>query len=309
MYGVSNLDDQANMTFPLGPLNKTSGLVMNALQVPSQTWNFSRNLTEGNFTWVDLPESPGRPSLAALWTVPVITRNGIYGQETMQLPCTVDARWLPIGASFDPVDSKALAVDIDISRQDSCLNLGKSRVSNRQSGQLRIERSWAAALDAQGPKIEQLEDITLMKQLFFRFIRASKIVPNGLTYVPYRSEIYLQDLDSAKILTSRMLSGILSAVIANGLASVSNNEAPAFVEGNTHLTIAGLEDERITLPPDMRDPRKWTEISFNVHRFGYGYAWKQSSTVQFGVSMLLIYLTLTTFFVIYLLHRILIQQQ
>ena len=61
--------------------------------------------------------------------------------------------------------------------------------------------------------------------------------------------------------------------------------------------------------PEWGDPRSWTELSFDVHRFGYGYAWRQSTTVRFGVSVLLIYLMLTTVFVMYLLYHTLIQRQ
>lgn len=227
VFNSSNLDDQANMTFPL--LNKPSGLDVNVLQVPSQTWNFTRNLTERNFTWVDL-ESSGT-SLAALWTIPIVTRDGIYGQETMQLPCVVDARWAPIDASFDPSDSKALKVNVDIARQDSCLNIRNSQASNRRSNQIKIERSWAAALDVRSPAPGNTS-ITDMQQLIDRFIRVSPHVPNGKVFdLPLLTEMTeTLDLDTAKTLTSRILSSILSVIIVNGLASVGGRLPPAFMK-------------------------------------------------------------------------------
>jgi hypothetical protein len=118
-----------------------------------------------------------------------------------------------------------------------------------------------------------------------------------------------------------MLATVLATVTTDGLARIAGNgvwpySTPIFVqeESPSNLTgifpqtdqAGGFSEPLNTTAAHLKD---WLRLDIVVQRFGYGYQWRGSKTVQFGISVLLVHVAMAVGHLLYMLWTIVVKQQ
>lgn len=320
VFTPSTIHNQTEMMFPLQ--NVIPDIDPALLQVPSYVWNFSRPLKDENFTWVQLPDFAGAPSIAALFTVPTIGgfSNGTLLQSIMQLPCTVDAKWIPVDISFDPASSDLVEYELSSSIPDSCLELPKTRRPSQRPKRIKIDTSWADAINYPVSKHPSStnETVGFLAKVLHGYVgnSSSPDLPDGVTFDPPRPQGVRPSADipadQYMQLIAITFSRILSMAVVDGLALLGSEIEPGFVtkypNGTLKMSspVTNLVSRLDGTDDELQD---WLKLDFGVQRFGYGYSWNQSPTVRFGITVLLVYAALATGFILYVLHRTLIRRE
>jgi hypothetical protein len=70
--------------------------------------------------------------------------------------------------------------------------------------------------------------------------------------------------------------------------------------------VGGFTEPLNTTAASLKD---WLRLDIEVQRYGYGYQWRGSKTVQFGISVLLVHVAMAVGHVLYVLWTIIVQQQ
>src|SRR2546423_670122 len=81
-FNRSDTSNLANMAFP--KLTQDPSIDPKLLHVPKWTWDYPRRLNSSNFTWVEIPKTPGGPSIGGVFTVPVTEREPEAGSPLFQ---------------------------------------------------------------------------------------------------------------------------------------------------------------------------------------------------------------------------------
>jgi hypothetical protein len=288
----------STITFPYDQLvGKTADAVQpQEWTIQTPTSDFSEGLVM--FEWVDLPEQATPfPVIGALF------RFSTKAVAHTMLPCTVTASWVPVKTWLDPrIDSTVL--------QDSSdpLTIVSDPLSMLQSQPITIQRDWADLLNAPSGTTLWVTQYNLSiieaEVAAYGYPDADgfwRIQPPG--YIPW------------------LFATPLSLQIADGLAEFSSvhNSCSAYIYNynRTHpsnsytllLDDVDLESNITWYPPDepfdvvaRRNTSQWTEIEWEVLRFGYGWGFN-GITIYFAATILLLHAVLAIIHVLFALSQ------
>jgi hypothetical protein len=319
-FNRSNTSDLTSMTFPM--LSNDSPSVMH---VPEWTWNYARPMNSSNFTWVPLPETSGGPSIGAVFTIPVTQRQDYRGSPWYQaselVACSVFAQWAPVDTWYEPTTNDQVVYSVSDSNAESCLNSPLSPLTTREAINITLDMGYANAINT------PIDFVTGPESVFYgliqNFIVASIDLPGALMFQSPFTTTSNGTFASNQTERSRsmMLATVLATVTTDGLARIAGNgvwpySTPMFVqEGSpSNLTgifpqtdeVGGFTEPLNTTAASLKD---WLRLDIEVQRYGYGYQWRGSKTVQFGISVLLVHVAMAVGHVLYVLWTIIVQQQ
>ena len=287
-----------------------------------------------NFTWIDLSSSYGGASLGAMVILPYLIGydNGV-AQASWVLPCTIDARWIDSELSFDPNNNDLVESNITTPSDFSPLNDNAGASSDSWTSQgpswgvsnaIVIDTAWADLLNAPGIVVSSAGsadfNTTMMQSLLLQFTTnhtfngTSPFLETGASYslfeAPYYSFIGNTSVNTstAGAAAAVTVESILAMTIAEGLSRSTYYEAfpflilnddPNDIKSDYIAVQTGPSSGGVVDHTNAAKLREWTSFTFTVQRYGYGYAWTESRTVQFGLTVLMIYVVIAVLYIGY----------
>jgi hypothetical protein len=322
-FDRSNTSDLTSMVFP--KLGNDPPIDAKLMHVPKWTWDYSRPMNSSNFTWVPLPKTPGGPSIGAVFTIPLTVQDdyptGPWHQSSELIVCSVYAQWAPVDAWYEPTTTDQVDYSIADSNVESCLDSPLSPVTTREAINITLDMGYANAINA--PIDFVTGDEPALYGLIQPFISPSGVLPGATTfYSPYTAtKNGTFAMDQTIQSRSMMLATVLATVTTDGLARIAGNgvwpySTPIFVEEESPSNLTGIfpqtdqtggfTEPLNTTAAHMKD---WLRLDIEVQRFGYGYQWRDSKTVQFGISVLLVHVAMAVGHLFYMLWTIVVEQQ
>ena len=329
----ANPGSASSVRFPTDQLNNFTDTAYPQVgwEVDPSLYNFSRPINATNFTWVDLTSptkntSQAGASLGALVTLPFVQGNDTYWgpQESMLVPCTIDARWAISDFSFDPTNNNVITSNLSDPLQFALGNPFPSDAASQQellqiTNAIAIDPKWAEMLDVSGILATNESNAefntTMMMSLFDTYVRFGTYnasdhedTPTFLNFFPPSNNIsvYGEQVD-----WTQTVSTIISMVVTEGLSrSVYKDGGEVFVlkdEPNNVTILSPDEQGSVSNVPysitdgttvdDLKSALAY--ITFQVQRYGYGYNYQGGRTVTFGLTILLMHSVLAIAYIIY----------
>ena len=322
-FNRSNTSDLTSMAFP--KLTNDPPIDPKLLHVPEWTWNYPRPLNSSNFTWVAIPETSGGPSIGGVFTVPVTERENYTGSPWFQaselVACSVYAQWAPVDTWYEPTVDDQVGYSIADSNAESCLNSPLSPFTTREAINITLNMGYANAINTPVDFADGAEDA--IYGMIQNFIFASTHVPGGTIFQsPFTTTpAGTSPGNETQRSRSAMLATVLATVTTDGLARIAGNgvwpySTPVFVieSSPSNLTgifpqtdqVGGFTEPLNTTAASMKD---WLRLDIEVQRYGYGYQWRGSKTVQFGISVLLVHVAMAVGHLLYVLWTIIVQHE
>jgi hypothetical protein len=322
-FNRSNTSDLTSMVFP--KLGNDPPLDAKLMHVPEWTWDYPRPMNSSNFTWVPLPEAPGGPSIGAVFTIPITEEDnyptGPWFQASELVVCSVYAQWAPVDAWYEPTTTDQVDYSIADSNVGSCLDSPLSPVTTREAINITLDMGYANAINT--PIDFVTGDEPAIYGLMQSFISPSGYLPDTTTFAsPYTATTNATFATDQTVKSrSMLLATVLATVTTDGLARIAGNgvwpySTPIFVveESPSNLTgifpqtdeAGGFTEPLNTTAAHMKD---WLRLDIEVQRFGYGYQWRDSKTVQFGISVLLIHVAMAVGHLFFMLWAIVMEEQ
>lgn len=308
--------------------------------VDPSLWNFSRPLNATNFTWVDV--SPYKndagilASLAAIITLPdtgisSIVRNDTYTSKQISwtVPCVISARWAAASIQYDPMNNSSISYNISDPSVLIPHNGGKGTDLSQQWGLskvISVSPKWATLLDIPDVRGTHTgsQNTSSLQSLLDRFTTSDSSLDNETSYKfddPACRDTMSSIDGECDSDIARIMGTILSMVVADGLSRHAYMWAQPYVlldqdpdnlhftpiegvgwvggDGELHAWLNGsyslLEGNYPTLPT-------WTHFTLDAQRYGYGYSYRDNSTVQFALTILLIHAALAMGHIVHLLY-------
>jgi hypothetical protein len=322
-FNRSDTSDLTSANFPV--LSTDSPPDAQAMHVPEWTWNYARPMNSSNFTWVPLPENAVGPSIGAVFTIPVTERDDYPGSPWFQaselVACSVYAQWAPVDTWYEPATDDQVGYSIADSNEESCLDSPLSPSTTREAINVTLDMGYANAINT------PIDFVTGPESVFYgliqNFIFDSADLPGGqMFHSPFTASTNATFAsDETRRSRSMMLATVLATVTTDGLARIAGNgiwpySTPMFVNETSpsNLTgifpqtdqVGGFTEPLNTTVAGMKD---WLRLDIEVQRYGYGYQWRGSKTVQFGISVLLVHVAMALGHLFYILWTIIVRQQ
>ena len=272
-------------------------------KIPSSTWNFSRPMNALNFTWIDLQGLDVNASIGGLFSAPISVRapNGTYLQESLLVPCTIEARWIASELINDPMSSDIvsdnvtdpldLAYNAKQDAGDATARFGASPIIN-------ITSDWANQLNLPTTHFSLPGDNHSIPNLVEDFVGVDD---ESIYSIMTGSTSLSEDSKDIAWEVSRELAIVLGLEIADGLSRVNYGSLDMAVIYHQNSTTASRSS--LTKQKDITgmlynrthaaDPlssmaASGSWYSMQVQRWGYGYGLGTKAS-HFSVSMLIIY--------------------
>ena len=307
--------------------------------LPGEYWNYTRDdLNVTTFRWLDteslFPDSgPSRPSLGAMATVPmpfaVTLGNGTkeFRQDSMIVPCLIDARWVGTSTSYDPRADNRLPSNISDLSVLARFWDGTSRrpvPGGLSSENVAISPDWAHLLDTEIGFREtagnEVMHMTAVESYLSEFVYKGKSAISGAPmrfFTPPKNDETLttlgdqdmSDLDLELDDMDRTIATILSLAVADGLSRATYTKNIGLVTrdyGNGSVAWQSLwhqagekrEEEELIPATDLDD---YYRLDWVVQRHGWAYGLRET-TVIFAVVVLLIHVALVALYALYTLY-------
>jgi hypothetical protein len=322
-FNQSDTSDLASANFPT--LTNDSRLDAKRMPVPEWTWNYTRPMNSSNFTWVALPENPAGPSIGAVFTIPVTQRKDYPGSPWYQaseiVACSAYAQWAPVDTWYQPTTNDQVEYSIADSNEESCLDSPLSPHPAREAINITLGIGYANAINT------PIDFVTGPESVFYgliqNFIFDSTSLPGAQMFQSPFTASTNGSFASNETRRSRsmILATVLATVTTDGLARISGNgvypySTPIFVNETSPNNLTGIfpQTDQVggftePLNTTVAGLKKWLRLDMEVQRYGYGYQWRGSKTVQFGISVLLIHVSMAIGHLLYLIWAILVRQQ
>lgn len=322
-FNQSNTSDLASASFPT--LSNDSPPNAKKMHVPEWTWNYARPMNSSNFTWVPLPDDPAGPSIGAVFTIPVTERDDYPGSPWYQaseiVACSVYAQWAPVDTWYEPTTNDQVEYSIADSNAESCLNSPLSPPSTREAINITLGMGYANAINT------PVDFVTGPQSVFYgliqNFIFDSVYLPGAQMFESPFTATTNGSFASNETMRSRsmMLATVLATVTTDGLARIAGNgvypySTPIFVTETSPNNLTGIfpQTDQVggftePLNTTVAGLEKRLRLDMEVQRYGYGYQWRGSKTVQFGISVLLIHVSMAIGHLLYMIWVIVIRQQ
>jgi hypothetical protein len=279
--------------------------------LPESQWNIDQELDETTFKWVDVVtgDSSTQPSLGALFTIP-FARNTTRGlaQDSLILPCVIDARWAKVDVHYDPKTSNTIGHDLDdlsILGKFWGRTNGTSLPKDFEAKRVRLSPTWANLLDGELPDpFDNLSETNAIKALLEFFFGLNDMLDNdGVKSFEPPIRRLGRDKDKAVAAT---VATILSLVVAEGMSRQQFPEqyvarVEDFNNGTSLLAplwyrAAGFAEGRRVYSQEVIDT--WTALDWKVERYGWGYS-MQPPTTKAAVAILLTHVLVLLVYLVY----------
>ena len=314
-----NID--GGVTYPTDLLNSFgSNLYQENQPVAQQLYNFSRSLSDLNFTWVDLSAGttpPRNASLGAIVTVPSIgtleyANGNMTSQESYIVPCTIDARWVASSTQYDPTNSNLMATNVTSPSSFAKLYATHAKTVNDTerapdiSDALRIDLDWAALLNNPG-ELGRIQNGTVSNTTMIQSMLDLSINCKSTDFCHFSPpSVHFAQLAYGEAI-AQSIATMLSMVLADGLSRTAYSAAHPFLvinatsPDNLLLTIdlsdtAGIENFQYLLPAAFADMMQY---SVSVMRYGYGYGLQEGVPVKLSIGTVLVHAVLVLVYGIY----------
>ncbi|KAH8646223.1 hypothetical protein BX600DRAFT_157861 [Xylariales sp. PMI_506] len=335
----TSIENDYELLFPTDLLVKLSGSNTTVAPiVPDQYWKFDhKEYNATNFTWVDMSEItwPGQSfsaSIAAVITVPYLVSHddGNYTtQESIVIPCIMDARWATAKVTFDPVSDDEVTTNItDNSVFQNAPQDPAVRANYGVGAGITITSEWAQMLDVPGiladDKTFDVINTTAMSSLFYQFVSSGiqPLVPHGgnasdavadqvsrYFEPPHWNASLTGGSNSLGSATSETISTLLSLALADGVSRasyefysyfmVTDDSNPANFTLISLLTQAGQSDiPNIYLSQNEIDQEDLATLTYTVQRYGWSYG-TQTKTAKFSVAVLMVHAAIAVAYIFY----------
>lgn len=325
--------DDPVVSLPLDVLDNSTGLRTSiAWPVHPSLWNFTRPMNATNFTWIDVSsysngDGPGA-SLGALITLPAIAVDGArrkdtfwdFSQQSWLIPCLVNAKWAAAKIQYEPRNSNQIIQNIT---DPATMRVGDGKNVTKASRQpwglsetIHISPEWAALLNVAGiasafASGESL-NATMMEALLSQFVVRDK----NPIYSPYMA-LNASFTTFAPPETSNVVPATIAAVVAEGLSRQAYNWTRPFIvldEGPNNSSFTRLTKQKgwqksalvvtnRSLAAFDAEISGFTLVDFTIERYGYGYGYRDSVTVAFGLSVLLTHAVVALAYMLYSIHH------
>ena len=271
------------------PSNQSYGGQVWSLPLPEGVANPMINVTSPHqqimgFDWVDLSQFAGRPMIGAAFVFSTPSIPVAY------LPCTIDAAWAPVNAWLDPkIDNTVL--------QDSSdpLTITTNQQLMSSTTQMNLNIPWAQTLNPMGA-------IDYGQNLYNKNISTIIAIMLKWGYVHGNGKFEVAGPASEPW----MFSTILALQVADGLARFdsaspdviyhkdANNVANSFARKLTDVNVGNYPWYPREQDFDVvarRNTSEWTEVTWQVRRFGYGWG-LDGITIKLAAAALLFHVLL-----------------
>lgn len=304
-------------------------------EVPERFWNYTReDLETETFEWFDAASSLPieGPSLGAIATVPIRIRsthpNGSEEdlQDSMILPCLVDARWVGVSMTYDPkVDNRLPSNISDLSVFRPFWDVpGVGPIpGGLPDKSITISPSWANLLNnvittsiaSERPNLTAMELYMRYSIMYSMF----EVGGHGLSgFAPAWNietaniPIYREGQDELEVALddiARRMATIISLAIADGLSRVTYGYRIGVVL-DTHTDGSRLGQDLMFraghlgmdphyVPSDQFDD--FYSLEWKVQRYGRGYSLRED-TVVFAIAILSVHVVLVAIYALYTLN-------
>ncbi|KAH0843341.1 hypothetical protein AYO21_10495 [Fonsecaea monophora] len=326
-HSVSEVEARTHVNFPSFTPDK---------QLPSQDYilPYHSTLNDTTFDWVPMPVGADNPAIGAAIRVPmeyinVDDKNQTVKQGTEIHACSIYAQWVPVDVFYEPRTSDQVTFNVKGKLTDTCLFLPHERgEADQPIKNMTIDMGFANAINqnitfVEGPTPALL---AMLQQAVTQDTQVTGEVLNSFSspFVGSSQTGKYVNITTAEVRQNRatMISTLLAGIVTDGLARIAGNglypySAPMFLTDQTKdgslvgrfpvSTAQGGEDT--VLNSTAADVQNWLRIDPIFERYGYGYRWEGSKTVQFGIIVLLIHSAIAAAHALFLIYKVVIRNE
>ncbi|KIX95139.1 uncharacterized protein Z520_09055 [Fonsecaea multimorphosa CBS 102226] len=326
-YNVSEVEARTHVNFPSFTPDKQ-------LPSPDYILPYHSTLNDTTFDWVQMPAGTDNPAIGAAVRVPweyiEVDDDNQLRQATEIHACSIYAQWVPVDVFYEPRTSDQVAFNVKGELTNTCLSSmpHEKAAVHQPVKNMTIDMAFANAINQNitfvtGP-VPAI--VGMLNQAVFPDDRVTDQVLNAFKspFVGSAKTGANANLTDDEVRQSRatMISTILAGVITDGLARIAGNglypySASMFLTNETQdgslvgrfpvSSAQGGEDT--VLNSTAADTRNWLRIDPVFERYGYGYRWEGSKTVQFGIIVLLIHVAIAAIHSLFLIYKVVIQKE
>ncbi|KAK2766259.1 hypothetical protein FQN54_007776 [Arachnomyces sp. PD_36] len=296
-------------------------------EIPSPSWNFTQKQDTVNFTWLGLPSWDIDASIGAMFTVPIVSDiEGAPFEDSLLVPCTVQARWITSELSYDPKSDRTIKSSTNTKLQCfldggmDCYSPLEFGLPESEQNLIKISPEWAELLNFELPATteDENERLTAMTQLANLFVRSSPSSvesadsdSDSSSLISYQPRIRNSSLEFMIDQATGDFSTLLGLYLADALSRVSYLDAdvnlvyyedPTTVNTTSLAFQTGYSSKNISISKNefysSTAKNNRTEFTFHVQRYGYGYGLR-GVTVIFGVATLLAHTGFVFFYLLW----------
>ncbi|KIW91052.1 uncharacterized protein Z519_07946 [Cladophialophora bantiana CBS 173.52] len=325
-YNVSDVEARTHVNFPSFTPDK---------QLPSQDYilPYHSTLNDTTFDWVKMPAGGEYPAIGAAVRVPFEYTNvddpNNLRQATEIHACSIYAQWVPVNVFYEPRTSDQVAFNVRGKLSNTCLTLPHENAAVDQPiKNMTIDMDYANAINQNISFVsgDTPAIIAMLQEAVFQDDRVTDQVLNAFKspFVGSAQTGVNANLTGDQVRQSRatMISTILAGVVTDGLARIAGNglypfSASMFLTNETHdgslvgrfLVSTAQGGEDTVLNSTAADAHNWLRIDPVFDRYGYGYRWEGSKTVQFGIIVLLIHVVIAATHSLFLVYKVVVKKE
>ncbi|KAI9148799.1 hypothetical protein HJFPF1_10841 [Paramyrothecium foliicola] len=292
-------------------------------EVPSKLWDFEReNLGEITFEWVDVEAlgEDGEPSIGAFVTVPMTrheTKNGnqtTYVQDSILLPCMIDARWAKAKTFYDPSDDNLMPNDlIDLTRLSPFWEDKTYHLKNLDNPNILILPEWAKYLNNPVTNVTSALGSKMSESTAMIWLLHSFLFPDNnedWTFASFKTGNFTSQNVGGKAdkEAARAVASTLSLALADGVSRVALDQDYGVVTRDNgdgtvecrQLWLQSMGGNGASFQRKQEQVQGLYVINWKAERKGWGYGFK-SPAIIIGVVLLLMHAGLVVAFCAYVL--------
>ena len=327
-YNISEVNNRTHVNFPSFTPDK---------QLPSADFitPFHSTMNDTTFDWVRMPAGAENPAIGAIVRVPYEYRHDTAPANATNLfqateihVCSIYAQWIPVHVYYEPRTSDQVSFNVKGKLSDTCLSLPHEAATDQPVRNVTINQDFANAINQEiaftdGPVPAV---IAMLQRTVFQDPRVTDQVLNAFKspFVGSAETGVSANLTHDQVRQSRatMISTLLAGVITDSLARTAGNgifpfSPPIFLTNKTDgnhpvgrflvSSAQGGEDE--ALNTTIADVGTLLQINPSFQRYGYGYRWTGSGTVQFGIIVLLIQFSIAALHSVFIFYTVVVLKQ
>ena len=325
-HNTSEIEDHTHVNFPSFTSDK---------QLPSKDYilPYHSTLNDTTFDWVPMPREAETPAIGAVVRVPweyKTTENASdLHQATEMHACSIYAQWVPVDVYYEPRTSDQVSFNVKGKLSETCLNLPYMPAVDQPIKNITISQEYADAIN-QNITFSSGDIPALVAILRLEVFQDDRVTESVVT--AFKSPLLATaqtgvsvnvTMDDVRKSRATMISTILAGVITDGLARIAGNglfpySASMFLTNQTatddslvgrFLVTSARGGEDDTLNSTAADEGNWLRIDPVFDRYGYGYRWEGSKTVQFGIIVLLIHAAIAVAHSVYIFYKVVILKE
>jgi hypothetical protein len=303
-------------------------------QLPSADFllPYHSTMNDTTFDWVRMPEGPQNPAIGAAIRVPWEYKADANSTELLQATeihaCSIYAQWVPVDVFFEPRTSDQVAFSVKGRLSNTCLTIPQIDSSSEPFRNVSISQDYADAINQDIAFTEGSVPaiMAMLQRLVFQDTDVTDKVVNvfksPLLGNAQTGQYVTSTIAEARQSRSTVISTMLAGVVTDGLARIAGNglfpfSASMFLTNKTDgdhpvgrflvSSAQGGEDE--ALNSTTAEIATLLRIDPIFARYGYGYSWSGSNTVQFGIVILLIHMAVVFAHIGFIVYKLVFQRE